>query len=73
MNTTTEINWIQEAEDYGNFLQLEGEDFCYPMTQEQAKQWCLEMLEHMIAINGTGDLFETERALAKLLNYDLED
>jgi len=66
------MDWIQQARDYAIFLDYSEQDSFEGTDQERARQWCQETLEHIIAINGTAELFETERELAKKLNYDLE-
>lgn len=69
-NTATPDDWITRAKDYAEFL---DQDEPTLNTEAQAKNYLREELENIIAINGTGDLFESERELAKDLGLDLEE
>lgn len=65
------IDWIEEAKAYRDFLTDPGE--FTGTTQEEAKQYCKEELENIIALNGVGELFECEKILAKKLNINIKD
>lgn len=63
------INWIKKYNSYVEFL---GSESLLPKTQREAKKYLKEEVLSIIAMNGEGELYESERKLCTQLNIKLE-
>ena len=67
---TNKRNWIKEAKEYADFLNLEEPTI---KTTKQAKDYLYELLDFMLSTNGEGEMYKWELDLAKELNINLEN
>lgn len=65
-----ERNWIKEAVDYADFLNLERPEI---KTTKQAKEYLYEMLDFMLSTNGEGEMYEWELNMAKELGIKINN
>lgn len=63
-------NWIQEAINYADFLNLERPKV---KTTKQAKDYLYEMLDFMLSTNGEGEMYEWETNMAKELGIKINN
>ena len=62
--------WVSNDMEYGDFTNGE---VVSEWSDERCVTFCQDYLDHIIAINGTGELMRNERQMAKELHLMLDE